>query len=82
MVWTVEAAKARLSELLRQAREEGPQRISVRGRPAAVLLSQADYDRLAQSRSDGSWVDRMAGDPIADEIVFERDDDRGRDFSL
>ena len=55
--WKMETAKARLSELLRHAREKGPQRITVRGRDAAVVLSIQDYDHLTQSKHADNWVD-------------------------
>jgi prevent-host-death family protein len=44
--WALQDAKARLSELVRAAEKE-PQHITVRGEPAAVLLSETDYRRLA-----------------------------------
>ncbi len=78
--WKMEAAKARLSEVVRQAQVQGPQRITIRGEAAAVVLSQEDYAQL--TRTDGrNWVDafrqRFTGD-----IELSRDDDTGRDFSL
>jgi prevent-host-death family protein len=45
--WQLQVAKARLSELLRAAREQGPQQITLHGAAAAVLLSREDYERLA-----------------------------------
>lgn len=44
--WPVQDAKARFSELLREAGKE-PQRITVRGEPAAVLISEEEYRRLS-----------------------------------
>jgi len=43
--WPVQDAKARFSELLRAAEKE-PQRITLRGEPAGVLLSEEEYRRL------------------------------------
>ncbi|MGK9231667.1 type II toxin-antitoxin system Phd/YefM family antitoxin [Inquilinus limosus] len=45
--WKLEDAKARFSELVRRAREAGPQRVTVHGQDAVVVLSAADYARLA-----------------------------------
>ena len=45
--WRLEEAKARFSELVRLARESGPQRVTVHGRDAVVVLSAEDYARLA-----------------------------------
>ena len=45
--WRLEEAKARFSEVVRRAGSEGPQRVTVRGRPAAVVLSADEYERLS-----------------------------------
>jgi prevent-host-death family protein len=45
--WQLQEAKARFSEMVKSARDHGPQEITVHGRLAAVVLSKADYDRLA-----------------------------------
>jgi prevent-host-death family protein len=43
--WSIRNAKDRLSELV-EAAQQGPQAITKRGRPAAVVLSNSDYERL------------------------------------
>lgn len=48
--WQLQEAKARLSELLKSAQRSGPQQITVRGKPAAVVLSRSDYDRLTAAK--------------------------------
>lgn len=45
--WKLEDAKARFSEVVRLARSEGPQRVSVRGKDAVVVVSVEDLERLA-----------------------------------
>src|SRR5688572_21869285 len=44
--WKLEDAKARFSEVVRLARSEGPQRVSVRGKDAVVVMSVEDLARL------------------------------------
>lgn len=44
--WQLQDAKARLSEVVKKAGEEGPQHITLHGEPAAVVLSEAEYRRL------------------------------------
>lgn len=78
--WKMETAKARLSEVVRQAQVQGPQRITVRGEAAAVVLSQDDYAELIRE-GDANWVDRFR-QSFTGEIDLVRDDDTGRDFSL
>ena len=58
-VWTVKEAKARLSEILRLAEEEGPQQIG--RRRTFVVVSAADWYAKRPSRKPmGQWlVDNM-----------------------
>lgn len=60
--WKLQDAKARFSELVRQARAQGPQRVTVHGRDAVVVLSAEDYDRLATPRP--GLVDLMQASPL------------------
>ena len=46
MIWTISAARTKLSEVIRLAHREGPQVISVRGIETAVVLAKAEFDRL------------------------------------
>jgi len=50
--WALQDAKARLSELVRAAEKE-PQHITVRGEPAAVLISEKEYKRRFGRRRKG-----------------------------
>ena len=45
--WKLEDAKARFSEVVRRAHDEGPQAVTVRGRRAVVVLDAEEYERLA-----------------------------------
>ncbi|GAA5105389.1 type II toxin-antitoxin system Phd/YefM family antitoxin [Haloechinothrix salitolerans] len=45
--WPTQDAKQRLSELLRAAREDGPQVVTKHGVDVAVVLDAAEYRRLA-----------------------------------
>ena len=66
--WQLQEAKARLSEVLRRAVDEGPQHVSVRGEAVAVVLSEQDYRQLTAQRP--SIVDHiLAGEPWADDLV-------------
>ena len=48
MNWPLQDAKNRFSEVVKRARAEGPQTVTLRGARAAVVLSAEDYDRLAR----------------------------------
>lgn len=55
--WTVQAAKAQLSELLRRARAGEPQRIGVS--EACVVVSEKDWAAL-QATGLGAWLAESA----------------------
>jgi prevent-host-death family protein len=82
--WQLQDAKARFSELVRKAREQGPQHVSVRGEPAVVLMSEEDFSRLTSARP--SIVDHiLQGERWPDDVVDAinaRSGDTGRDVEL
>ncbi|MBI4543769.1 MAG: type II toxin-antitoxin system Phd/YefM family antitoxin [Gemmatimonadetes bacterium] len=45
-VWKLHEAKARFSELFRQARSQGPQRVVKQGGEAVVVVPAEEFDRL------------------------------------
>lgn len=69
-VWKLEEAKARFSELVRCARSEGPQRVTVRGEPAVVVMSADDYARLVPVAEQPS-LHRMLSESPLRELDFE-----------
>jgi prevent-host-death family protein len=82
--WQLQDAKNRFSELVRCAREEGPQTVTVHGRPAAVVLSADAYIALITPRP--SLTDYLLSGPVwSDELVDQVNDrarDTGRDIEL
>ena len=53
--WQLQTAKAKLSELLRAVREEGPQTISVRGKEEFVVMRKAEAPgTLHDARAKGA----------------------------
>ena len=60
--WQLQEAKARFSQLVKSALAEGPQEITVHGKPTAVVLSAADYARLAEPKL--SFVEFMRQSPL------------------
>ena len=80
--WQLHRAKARLSELVRSVKDEGPQEITVRGRPAAVLLSKADYDRLLQGHKP-TLVEFLRESPLVGvDLKLRRDRSPARSVKL
>jgi len=76
--WKLEDAKARFSEVVRLAETGVPQHVSVRGRPAVVVMAAADYARLAPAASSPSLASLFADGPFGrltdfdDSLVRER----------
>ncbi|WP_420959956.1 type II toxin-antitoxin system Phd/YefM family antitoxin [Brucella sp. IR073] len=79
--WKLEDAKARFSEVVRTAREEGPQRVSVRGRDAVVVMSVEEFERLVPEVPRVPFVQFMESLHL-DGLDLEREIDRGRDVEL
>lgn len=79
--WKLEDAKARFSEVVRHAREEGPQRVTVRGQDAVVVVSVEEFERLAPQKPREPFVQFMESLHLGG-LDLERDTDRGRDVEL
>ena len=80
--WQMQTAKARFSELVKNAAQEGPQDITLHGRSVAVVMSRELFDRL--SGNEQSLVDFMRASPLRDrdDIEFERDRSLPREIAL
>ena len=79
-MWPVHEAKARLTELIEQARREGAQIITRHGTERAVVLSIEDYRALTATRPD--FKAHLLGGPKVDEFEIERDPDTGRNVDF
>lgn len=79
--WAFQDAKAKLSEVVKKALNEGPQSISVRGEPAVVVLSQKDY--LVLTSPPVSIVDFFRKSPLAKvKLDITRDKSLPREIDL
>jgi prevent-host-death family protein len=50
MAWQLQEAKAKFSQLVQKALDEGPQTVTRHGKEVAVLLSADDYKKLQRRR--------------------------------
>lgn len=82
--WKLEDAKARFSELVRLARSEGPQRVTVRGQDAVVVISAEEMERLSPARNSVPFVAFMQGLGLGglDELEVTREHDTARDIEF
>jgi len=79
--WQLQDAKARLSEVIKSAILEGPQEVTVRGQPSAVILSIAEYEAMKKQRPD--FVSFMQSSPLVGEVInIERSHSSTRDILL
>ena len=70
-VWQLRDAKARFSEVVQRAHEEGPQRVTVRGKKEVVVVTADEFRKLKGEVTGRVLVDALANSPLR-EIEFER----------
>jgi len=79
--WQLQEAKGRFSEVVKRALSDGPQGITVRGEPVAVVISRAEYDRLTNPKP--GFVKFMRGSPMTGPALdLERSQDLTREIAL
>jgi prevent-host-death family protein len=86
--WQLQDAKNRFSEVVKRARDEGPQTVTVHGQRAAVVVSAPEFDALIKPRM--SFVDFLLTEipghgPWSDDVVDainDRSRDTGRDIAF
>lgn len=79
--WKLEDAKARFSEVVRLAQNEGPQRVTVRGKDSVVVISAQELERLLPPRQRQPLVRFLESLHLGD-LALEREHDTGRDIAL
>jgi antitoxin Phd len=69
--WKLEEAKARFSEVVRLAREQVPQRITVRGEDAVVIISAQEFAKLLPLLEQPSLHTLLSQSPLS-RLDFEQ----------
>jgi|SRR6185437_9768894 len=81
--WPLQDAKARLSEVVRLAKDEGPQIVTVHGREEVVVISAEEFQELQGKRTGEALIAAMQSCPHRDfKIEPPRDEMPVRDISL
>jgi len=70
MLWQVQEAKQRFSELLRAAKADGPQVVTRHGEEIAVVIDIAEYHRLRGDVPD--FKDFLRSGPDWDDVELTR----------
>src|SRR3954451_9683016 len=63
--WRLQDAKARFSEVVREAQQRGPQRVTLHGKDAVVIIGAAEFDRLQRPLTGRDIINALAGSPLA-----------------
>lgn len=80
--WQLQEAKNGLSQLIKEAVAGEPQLVTLHGKPAAVVVSAAEYERLTKRSKGRLSAALLRPDIAADDVDFGRDRDTGRDLAL
>jgi antitoxin Phd len=79
--WQLQNAKAHLSELVKNASSGAPQEITLRGKPAVVVLSSQQYEKLKQPKQ--KLVSFLRQSPLMNiDLELNRDKSPMRDIDL
>lgn len=79
--WQLQEAKAKLSELIRKATQDGPQEVTVRGQEQVVVLSKKAYESLL--RPNLPFWEFMSRSPLKEvDLDLERDSSLAKDIFL
>lgn len=78
MLWQVQEAKQRFSELLRAAASEGPQIVTRHGHEIAVVIDVSEFRRMRGDTVD--FKDYLRSGPELDDLELTRSGERPPDI--
>jgi len=79
MVWQLQEAKQKFSQLVRRAIEQGPQTVTRHGKEAVVVISAAEFRR---SKGVPDFKQFLLSGPSFDGLDLERRRDLPREVDL
>jgi antitoxin Phd len=79
MAWQLQEAKAKFSELVQKAIEEGPQTVTRHGKDAVVVVSAEQFELMKKRQID---LKDLLPYLSLDELDLERNKDFPRDVEL
>ena len=62
--WRLQDAEARLGEVVKRARDDGPQRVTLHGKDAVVIVSAEAFDRDRERHTGRRLVGALAISPL------------------
>jgi prevent-host-death family protein len=79
--WTVAEAKAKLSEVIERAKQDGPQTITRHGRSAAVVVSAEEWQRRSGKKQ--SFAEFLMSSPLrGSKLKIERIKEQAKAIDL
>jgi antitoxin Phd len=79
MEWQLQEAKAKFSEVVQKAIDEGPQTVTRRGKEVVVIVSAKDFHGSRKPQVD--LKELLASAPL-EGVDLERPDDYGREVDF
>jgi antitoxin Phd len=79
MAWQIQEAKAKFSELVQKAIDEGPQTVTRRGKDIVVVVSAQQFELMKKRQID---LKDLLPYLAPDEAYLERDKSLSRDVEL
>jgi len=73
MTWQIQEAKNKLSKVVDQTLQDGPQVITRRGQKVVVMMSIQDYERILPKQK--KLGDFLRDSPLHPELTITRDKD-------
>ena len=80
--WRLEEAKARFSEVVRRAQDQGPQYVTVRGKRAVAIIDATELDRLLPANPAVVPLVEFLESLHIEGLDLTRERDFGRDVPL
>ncbi len=80
MVWQIQEAKQKFSQLVRSALDDGPQVVTRRGEEVVVVVSAMEFQRLTEDTPD--FKDYLLAGPDLSAMDLERPADLPRGLEL
>lgn len=79
MIWQLQEAKQKFSQLVRRAIEEGPQTVTRHGEEAVVVMSASEFRRL---KGTPDFKEFLLSGPSFDDLDLERSRELPREIDL
>lgn len=82
VAWQLQDAKNNFSRLIKLAIDGKAQVVTVHGKPAAVIVSTREYEKLTRPSAGKLSKSLLCPDIAGEDIKFPRDRDTGRKIAL